>query len=167
MFSRSLLRSRTVALHFTSPTPLLPRSTSIGLTNIKIANPVLFSTRFYTNTTIKMAQEFKLKGLSSLSLKDGDKVEAEVEGIEKGKVVLVKVKGEVHALNANCTHFGAPLKNGVLTEDGRLTCPWHGGRLAFCCFYIVVMWSNLLMCGSVFQCQDWRCGRCPGTAFVE
>lgn len=24
------------------------------------------------------------------------------------------------------THFGAPLKNGVLTPEGRLICPWHG-----------------------------------------
>ena len=72
--------------------------------------------------------EFKLKELSSLNLNDGDKVEAEVEGIEKGKVLLVKVKGKIHALNANCTHFGAPLKNGVLTSEGRLTCPWHGGQ---------------------------------------
>jgi len=22
--------------------------------------------------------------------------------------------------------YGAPLKNGVLTENGRLVCPWHG-----------------------------------------
>lgn len=72
--------------------------------------------------------EFKLKDLSSLSLKPGDKLEAEVEGIEGGKVLLVSSGGQVHALNANCTHFGAPLKNGVLTPDGRLTCPWHGGK---------------------------------------
>ena len=75
-----------------------------------------------------MAQEYKLKGLDKLDLKNGDKVECEVEGIEKGKVIIVKVKDQVHALNANCTHFGAPLKNGVLTSDGRLTCPWHGGE---------------------------------------
>lgn len=74
-----------------------------------------------------MAQEFKLKDLTKLELKNGDKIEAEVEGIEKGKVILVKINDQVHGLNANCTHFGAPLKNGVLTSDGRLTCPWHGG----------------------------------------
>lgn len=74
-----------------------------------------------------MAQEFKLKGLSKLDLQDLDKVEAEVEGIEGGKVLLVKVGNEVSALNANCTHYGAPLKNGVVTPEGRLTCPWHGG----------------------------------------
>ncbi|KAL9115927.1 MAG: hypothetical protein Q9227_000295 [Pyrenula ochraceoflavens] len=61
--------------------------------------------------------EFKLANMSSLSLKEGDKVEAEVEGIEGGKVLLLKLAGQVHALNANCTHFGAPLKNGVLTPD--------------------------------------------------
>lgn len=77
-----------------------------------------------------MAQEFKLKDLPKLDLNDGDKVQVEVEGIEGGKVLLVKVNGQVHAMNANCTHFGAPLKNGVLTQDGRLTCPWHGGKQA-------------------------------------
>lgn len=58
---------------------------------------------------------------------DTDKQEAEVEGIDGGKVLLVKVQDQVHALNANCTHFGAPLKNGVVTSEGRITCPWHGG----------------------------------------
>jgi nitrite reductase/ring-hydroxylating ferredoxin subunit len=72
--------------------------------------------------------EFKLKELSSLSLNNGDKVEAEVEGIEGGKVLLVKLDDKVHATNANCTHYGAPLKTGVLAPDGRLTCPWHGGE---------------------------------------
>ncbi|EXJ70677.1 uncharacterized protein A1O5_05667 [Cladophialophora psammophila CBS 110553] len=73
-----------------------------------------------------MAQEFKLKGLDKLDLKDLDKIEVEVDGIEGGKVLLCNVNGQVHALNANCTHYGAPLKMGVLTSEGRLTCPWHG-----------------------------------------
>ncbi|KAF2770197.1 hypothetical protein EJ03DRAFT_270865 [Teratosphaeria nubilosa] len=73
-----------------------------------------------------MASEFKLKDLSSIDLKNGQKQEAEVDGIEGGKVILVKVDNEVHALNANCTHYGAPLVKGVVTGDGRLTCPWHG-----------------------------------------
>ncbi|KAK3071147.1 Apoptosis-inducing factor 1 [Teratosphaeriaceae sp. CCFEE 6253] len=73
-----------------------------------------------------MAQEFKLKGLTSIDLKNGQKQEAEVEGIEGGKVLLVKHDNQVHALNPNCTHYGAPLIKGVLTGDGRITCPWHG-----------------------------------------
>ncbi|EMC98674.1 hypothetical protein BAUCODRAFT_119980 [Baudoinia panamericana UAMH 10762] len=73
-----------------------------------------------------MAQEFKLKGLTSVDLKNGQKQEAEVEGIEEGKVLLVKVDNQVHAVTPKCTHYGAPLIKGVVTGDGRLTCPWHG-----------------------------------------
>lgn len=75
-----------------------------------------------------MTSEFKLKGLTSIDLKNGQKSEVEVEGIEKGKVLLVKVNDEVHAMSANCTHYGAPLKNGVVNAAGRITCPWHGGK---------------------------------------
>lgn len=88
-----------------------------------------YQSRLFSITTFKMAQEFKLKDVTGLSdLKDLDKKEAEVEGIEGGKVLLVKLDGKVHALNSNCTHFGAPLKNGVVTSEGRITCPWHGGQ---------------------------------------
>ena len=83
--------------------------------------------RFSTSLRI-MAQEFKLKGISSLDLKNGEKREVEVEGIENGKVLLVKQGPQTHAMSPNCTHYGAPLKNGVVTPDGRLTCPWHGGE---------------------------------------
>lgn len=73
-----------------------------------------------------MAQEYKLK-LDSLDLKSGEKIEAEVDGIEGGKVLLVKAQDKIHALSPKCTHFGAPLVKGVLGDDGRLVCPWHGG----------------------------------------
>ena len=76
-----------------------------------------------------MAKEFKLKDLTSLDMKNGDKKSVEVEGVEGGKVLLCKVQGKVHATSANCTHYGAPLVKGVLAPDGRLTCPWHGGML--------------------------------------
>ena len=75
-----------------------------------------------------MATEYKLKDLSGLDLKPGQMKEAEVDGIEGGKVLLVHSKGEVHAISPKCTHYGAPLKNGVLTKEGRITCPWHGGE---------------------------------------
>ena len=79
-----------------------------------------------------MTQEYKLKDLTSLDLKQGEKREVEVEGIDNGKVLLVSIGGKVHALSANCTHYGAPLKLGVLTPEGRLTCAWHGGECAVC-----------------------------------
>ena len=71
-------------------------------------------------------QEYKLKNLTSLDLKNGQLQEVEVEGIEEGKILLAKIKDEVHALGSKCTHYGAPLSKGILTGDGRLTCPWHG-----------------------------------------
>jgi NADPH-dependent 2,4-dienoyl-CoA reductase/sulfur reductase-like enzyme/nitrite reductase/ring-hydroxylating ferredoxin subunit len=74
-----------------------------------------------------MAQEYRLKDISSLAdIKNMDKIECEVEGVQDGKVLLVKYDGQVHALSPRCTHYGAPLKNGVVAPDGRITCPWHG-----------------------------------------
>ena len=73
-------------------------------------------------------QEYKLKGVSSLSLSPGAKQEVEVEGIEGGKVLLVNAGGNVQAVGSKCTHYGAPLVKGVMTSTGRLTCPWHGGE---------------------------------------
>lgn len=74
-----------------------------------------------------MAKEYKLKTPSSLStLQNGDKLEVEIEGLDEAKVLLVQLDGKTHALGPKCTHYGAPLKNGVLNGNGRLVCPWHG-----------------------------------------
>ncbi|KAL1888063.1 Apoptosis-inducing factor 1 [Sporothrix stenoceras] len=70
--------------------------------------------------------EFKLKDVTSLALKTGEKKEVEVEGIEDAKVLLVNAAGTVQAIGPKCTHYGAPLVKGVLTANGRITCPWHG-----------------------------------------
>jgi nitrite reductase/ring-hydroxylating ferredoxin subunit len=77
--------------------------------------------------------EYKLKDLKSLDLKSGEKQEVQVEGIEEAKVLLVNTGGKITALGAKCTHYGAPLVKGVLTGDGRLTCPWHGGMHGHLC----------------------------------
>ncbi|TPX60053.1 hypothetical protein PhCBS80983_g02086 [Powellomyces hirtus] len=45
---------------------------------------------------------------------------------ENQNVLLIKVQDKYYATTAKCTHLGAPLEKGVLTSDGRLTCPWHG-----------------------------------------
>jgi nitrite reductase/ring-hydroxylating ferredoxin subunit len=104
------------------------RSTSLN--KLRVFTPRRFQYKHSAAFRVQaraMTSEFKLKGLTSVDLKNGQKQEVEVEGIEKGKVLLVKVNGEVHAMSANCTHYGAPLKSGVIDGDGRITCPWHGG----------------------------------------
>ena len=40
------------------------------------------------------------------------------------EVLLVRHGDDVRALAARCTHYGAPLAEGVL-HDGRIVCPWH------------------------------------------
>ncbi|GIY18022.1 apoptosis-inducing factor 3 [Caerostris darwini] len=50
---------------------------------------------------------------------------AEFDLGEDGKILLVKENGTYSALGPKCTHYGAPLKNGVLI-GGRIRCPWHG-----------------------------------------
>ncbi|KAJ5761406.1 Pyridine nucleotide-disulfide oxidoreductase dimerization [Penicillium manginii] len=67
---------------------------------------------------------FKLKDLPTLK-NIPQKLEVDVEGVDDGKVLLVKTGNTVHALSPRCTHYGAPLKGGVI-EGERLTCPWHG-----------------------------------------
>ena len=114
MLPRPLIRALATSIPRPYPKASIPYPT-------RSAAPSNFST-----ISFRMA-EFKLKELSSLSIKNGEKVEAEVEGIEGGKVLLVKLDDKVHAMSANCTHYGAPLKSGVLAPDGRITCPWHGG----------------------------------------
>ncbi|KZV96051.1 rhodocoxin reductase [Exidia glandulosa HHB12029] len=71
-------------------------------------------------------QQYKLKYNPVEVEKPGSKVEAEVEGVTDCKVLLVNVKGDLKAISPRCTHYGAPLVKGVLTSDGRITCPWHG-----------------------------------------
>lgn len=109
----------------------------------------------FTTSAAIMAQEYKIKGLSALDLKSGEKREVEVEGIENGKVLLAKVGNTTHAMSSNCTHYGAPLKLGVLTPEGRLTCAWHGGNSS-----IQTSLFDTDLCRSMFQRRYRRRRRC-------
>lgn len=80
------------------------------------------------STSTAPTMEYKLKDLSTLSdISNMEKVEYEVDGIEGGKVLVLRFNDQVHAMGSRCTHYGAPLKSGVVAPDGRITCPWHGG----------------------------------------
>jgi NADPH-dependent 2,4-dienoyl-CoA reductase/sulfur reductase-like enzyme/nitrite reductase/ring-hydroxylating ferredoxin subunit len=60
-------------------------------------------------------------------LKDGEMKTFEVEG---GQVLLVNSRGNFYAIGAKCTHYGAPLEQGALSED-RIVCPWHHAAFDF------------------------------------
>ncbi|KAI9368281.1 hypothetical protein BJX61DRAFT_524649 [Aspergillus egyptiacus] len=107
--------------------PSSPRQTLSTSSSSSRIHSSLSLSRQFSVTPTTMAQEYKLKDIPSLSgIKNFDKVEAEVEGVQDGKVLLVKYNDRVHAISPRCTHYGAPLKNGVVSPEGRITCPWHG-----------------------------------------
>lgn len=46
------------------------------------------------------------------------------DGEQDRDVLLIRTDEGAIGLAAHCSHYGAPLKNGVLC-DGRIICPWH------------------------------------------
>lgn len=40
--------------------------------------------------------------------------------------LVSNVGGHLYATSAKCTHYGAPLANGVINAKGIVRCPWHG-----------------------------------------
>lgn len=60
-------------------------------------------------------------GIALADLADG----ALLQGHAHGEAVLLVRRGEeIFALSATCTHYGAPLADG-LVHGGTLRCPWH------------------------------------------
>jgi nitrite reductase/ring-hydroxylating ferredoxin subunit/uncharacterized membrane protein len=49
--------------------------------------------------------------------------------VEEQPVLLLKLGGTVYALSAVCSHYGAPLNEGVIVER-TIECPWHASRFA-------------------------------------
>lgn len=59
---------------------------------------------------------------------------AKVNDVEEGqmkaftigdhKILLIRIKGEIHAFGETCPHYGAPLEEGILNGT-RIVCPWH------------------------------------------
>lgn len=64
-----------------------------------------------------------------------DKVIAKIKDLKNGEmkeislgegksILLCKIDDKFYAHSAHCTHYGAPLADGVLNGD-RIVCPWH------------------------------------------
>ncbi|KAB0264993.1 FAD-dependent oxidoreductase [Microvirga brassicacearum] len=66
------------------------------------------------------------KGVHFNELEDGGILAGHVGG---EKVLLVRHGEEVFAIGASCTHYGAPLKDGLLVGV-TIRCPWH--HASFC-----------------------------------
>ncbi len=60
-------------------------------------------------------------GIDESSLADGELLLGHADG---EAVLLARVRGEVLAISATCTHYGGPLAEGLLVDD-TVRCPWH------------------------------------------
>ncbi len=43
---------------------------------------------------------------------------------DEEEILLTKIEGNFYATGAHCTHYGAPLADGILNGD-TIVCPWH------------------------------------------
>jgi NADPH-dependent 2,4-dienoyl-CoA reductase/sulfur reductase-like enzyme/nitrite reductase/ring-hydroxylating ferredoxin subunit len=64
------------------------------------------------------------KGLSAENLAPGEMIEGTYEG---ARVLLARVGDEFYAVGGECTHYGAPLCEGLL-RGTTVLCPWHHAR---------------------------------------
>jgi apoptosis-inducing factor 3 len=55
-----------------------------------------------------------------------DCLEGQMQQMSVGEtdILLARINNEFYALGAHCSHYGAPLAQGVL-KGNRLICPWH------------------------------------------
>jgi nitrite reductase/ring-hydroxylating ferredoxin subunit len=66
------------------------------------------------------------QGIALTSLAEGGIVQGRFEGEE---VILVRSRNRYFALEAKCTHMGAPLAEGAVIADC-IGCPWHHARFS-------------------------------------
>ena len=62
-----------------------------------------------------------VRGVPRSSIPDGGMLLGEVNG---EPVVLARCDSDVFAIAASCTHYGAPLSDGLIVDD-TVRCPWH------------------------------------------
>ena len=84
-----------------------------------------YGTMVNRNAFREFPEDFVKVGVSS-DFAEGRLTRVEVDG---SPVLVVRRRGDLHAISAVCSHAGGPLDEGSL-EDDTVTCPWHGSR--FC-----------------------------------
>ena len=95
------------------------------------------------------------KGVALSELADGAKLLGHVHG---EPALLVRRAGELFAIGATCTHYGAPLADGLLVDD-TVRCPWHHA-----CFSLRT--GDALRAPALDPVACWRVELRDGIAYV-
>src|SRR2546422_5186601 len=74
-------------------------------------------------------------------------------------VLLTRCGGEVFAIGALCTHYGAPLADGLLVDD-TVRCPWHHA-----CFSLRT--GAALRAPALDPVSCWRVEQLDGSVYVR
>jgi NADPH-dependent 2,4-dienoyl-CoA reductase/sulfur reductase-like enzyme/nitrite reductase/ring-hydroxylating ferredoxin subunit len=96
------------------------------------------------------------RGIALDSLVDGELLPGHVGG---EPVLLVRRGGDLFAIGATCTHYGAPLAEGLLVDD-TIRCPWHHA-----CFSLRT--GAPLRPPALNGLSSWRVEQRDGMAFVR
>jgi apoptosis-inducing factor 3 len=96
------------------------------------------------------------KGIALSGLADGSMLLGHVQG---EPALLARHGDELFAVGAVCTHYGAPLEQGLLV-DGTVRCPWHHA-----CFNTRT--GEVLRAPALDPISCWRVEQRNGTAYVR
>jgi NADPH-dependent 2,4-dienoyl-CoA reductase/sulfur reductase-like enzyme/nitrite reductase/ring-hydroxylating ferredoxin subunit len=96
------------------------------------------------------------QGVAFDDLEDGGMLSGHVGG---DAVVLARRGAEVFAIGAVCTHYGAPLKDGLLVGH-TVRCPWH--HAAFC-----LRTGAALRAPALNPVSCWRVERQNGVVYIK
>jgi apoptosis-inducing factor 3 len=106
--------------------------------------------------TTKLSGPDLTQGVELSTIPDG----AMLLGHAQGEPVLLARRGDIaFAIGAICTHYGAPLEQGLL-EGETVRCPWHHA-----CFSLRT--GEALRAPALDPVSHWRVERCQGKASVD
>ena len=109
-----------------------------------------------TNATITASGPDLAMGVPLSSIPDGGMLLGEASG---EAVLLARRNDEVFAIGASCTHYGAPLADGLLVDE-TVRCPWHHA-----CFSLRT--GEALRAPAFDPIARWRVEQRDGSVYVR